>query len=331
MAGLWDIIVPEATTNLISYPSIEIEGVTTGWTAIGGSIAQETDDPPFGTYNLEVTPTAGVWDGTYYNTASLTSGTSYTLSLYFKGESAIPYRAYFATAAGVLKASVAFTGDGEWHRYTKTWVCDNTAAHRIVVDKNDNASTAKFYVDGLQVEAKAYATTYTDGDQEPASDYAWSGIAHASTSTRTATARSGGRIKNLRDDYYFYSLHPTGIGAPPITNYSTDYALLSGALHEHTKIHGRLFILNGLLKGTSLETLHTRRAALYDILRPDEVSDRPVLIQYTGGAKTVQIAAYYDGGMEFGIVDGFTEKMGIRFYAPDPDWLEIISLEEVVL
>ena len=321
MAGLWDIVVREATTNMITNPSFETG--TTGWVAIGGSIAQGTNDPPFGQYNLEITPTAGDWDGTYCDIASLTSGTSYTLSLYFKGGSGVSYRAYFATAAGVLKASVTFTGDGEWHRYTKTWVCDNTAAHRIAVDKNDDASTALFYIDGVQVEAQAYATTYCDGDQ--GIDYSWNGIKHASTATRPATSLAGGLVKNLRDDYYFYCLHPTGIGAPPVTNYYTDYALLKGALHEHTKIHGRLFILNGLIKGTSLETLHTRRAALYNVLRPDEVSDQPVLIQYTGGAKTVQIAAYYDGGMEWGMVEGFTERLGIRFYAADPEWLEVVT------
>ena len=321
MAGLWDIVVPEATTNLCLNPSFETN--TTGWAAMAGAISQETDDPPFGLYNLEVTPAVGVDDGAYFGTVSLTSGTSYTLSFYFMGETAIPYKAYFATVGGVLAgAEETFTGDGEWHRYTETWACDSSAAHRVYVTKNNNASVAKYYIDALQVEAVAYATTYVDGDQPGCS---WSGVKHASTSTRLVTSRAGGRVKNLRDDYYFYSLHPTGIGAPPVTNYYTDYALMKGALHEHTKIHGRLFILNGLIKGTSLTTLHTRRAALWSVLKPDEVEQQPVLIQYTGGAETVQIAAYYDGGMEWGMVDGFVERLGIRFYAADPEWVEVVT------
>ena len=324
MAGLWDIIVPEATTNMVTNPSLETN--TTGWAAMAGAISRETDDPPFGLYNLEVTPAVGVDDGCYFGTVSLVSGTSYTFSLYFKGESAIPYKAYFATTGAVLTGSeTTFTGDGEWHRYTGTWACDSTASHRLYVTKDDDASTDKFYVDGVQVEALAYETTYCDGDQEPSSDYSWSGIDHASTSARTAISRAGGRVKNLRDDYYFYVLNPTGIGSPPVTNYYTDYALLTGSLFEHTKIHGRLFVLNGLIIGTSLENLHTRRSALYDVVRPDETNSQPVLVQYTGGTETLEIEAYYDGGMEGGIIEGFVERLGIRFYCPQPEWHEVIT------
>ena len=324
MAGLWDIVVPEATTNLCLNPSIENWTNPTYWAASAGSISQETDDPLFGLYNLEVTPDAAVNDGAYFHYVPMVNGTSYTFSFYFKGESGIPYQAYFANAAHAKQGTeTTFTGDGEWHRYTGTWECDNTASHELHIAKNNDTSTAKYYVDGVQVEAKAYATTYCDGEQ--GTGCSWDGISHASVSRRQDWARTGGRVKNLRDDYYFYSLHPTGIGAPPVTNYYTDYALMKGALHEHTKIHGRLFILNGLIKGTSLSNLHTRRAALYDVLRPDQISDQPILIQYTGGAKTVEIAAYYDGGMEMGMVEGFVERLGIRFYAPSPDWLEIIT------
>jgi len=49
------------------------------------------------------------------------------------------------------------------------------------------------------------------------------------------------------------------------------------------------------------------------------------LIQYTGGSETIQIAAYYDGGMEGGIMEGFVERLGIRFYAPSPEWTEVIT------
>jgi len=326
MAGLWNIVVPEETTNLVTNPSVEIKDNTTGWAAMAGAIAQDTSNPPYGLHDLKCTPAVGVDDGCYFGTVSLTSGTSYTLSFYFKGVDTITYKAYFATTGAVLAgAEETFTGDGLWHRYTETWACDSTAAHRVYITKDNDASVGAYYVDALQVEAAAYVTTYVDGDQEPVSDYSWSGVKHASTSTRLVTSRAGGRIKNLRDDYYFYSLHPTGIGAPPVTNYYTDYALLAGALHEHTKIHGRLFILNGLLKGTSLSNLHTRRSALYNALRPDEDTQQPVLIQYTGGPQTLEIAAYYDGGLEWGMVTGFAERLGIRFYCPQPEWLGVVT------
>jgi len=320
MAGLWDIVVPEATTNMVTNPSFETG--TTGWLGLnGGTLARSTDDPLFGQHNLKVTPSANVYGGTY-SWFSATNTVTYTCSIYFKGAVGIPYKLYLGNGSTHNSTDTTFTGDGAWHRYKVTYTAEATETLLIVIIKNNSANTAVFYLDGGQVEAKAYATTYCDGDQFGCS---WDGVHHASISTRKVSPRAGGPISNLQDDYHFYCLHPTGIGAPPVTNYYTDYALLVGALHEHTKIHGRLFILNGLIKGTSLESLHTRRAALYNVLRPDQVSDQPVLIQYTGGAKTVQIAAYYDGGMEMGMVEGFVERLGIRFYAPDPEWLEITT------
>lgn len=323
--GLWDIIVPEATTNLCTNPSLETN--TTGWAAMAGAIAQDTSDPPFGTLDLKCTPAVGVDDGCYFGTVTLTSGTSYTFSFYFKGVDTITYQAYFATTVPATKGTpVTFTGDGEWHQYTGTWACDGTASHRVYITKNNNASVGAYHIDGLQVEAKAYATTYCDGtlNVPPMTDYAWTGIAHASTSTRSVTVRTGGRVKNLTDDYYFIVLNDTGTGLPPMTNYRTRYALLPGALHEHTKIHERTFVLNGLLQGTSLVNFHARKAALENIVPPDK-DEQPLLLRYSGGSRVLEIAAYYEGGLEGGISVNFTEKMGLRFYAPAPDWLEVVT------
>ncbi len=321
--GLWEIIVPEETTNLVTNPSVEED--TTGWAAMAGAISRETNDPPFGLYNLEVTPAAGVDDGCYFGTVALVSGTPYTFSFKFRGEDGITYKAYFATTGGVLAGDeVTFTGDDEWHEYAGTWACDSTAAHRVYITKDNDSGTDVFYVDALQVEAKAYATTYTDGDQLPLPDYFWAGIAHASASTRIVTSRAGGRVRDLTDDYFFRVMNDTGTGLPPMTNYRTGYALIPGALHEHTKIHERPFVLNGILLGTSLANLHARKAALESIVYPDE-DKQPLLLRYSGGSQVLEIAAYYEGGLEGGVSVNFTEKMGLRFYAPLPDWLEVIT------
>ena len=328
MPGLWNIVVPEATTNLISYPSLELEtGAATGWVTLGGGVlTQSTDDQVFGLYSLKDVPTAGTTDGSYPTAFSATNTVTYTASLYFKGAVGIPYKLNISNAGSTnISTKTEITGDGEWHRYENTYTAEATESLYVTIRKDNSADTDPFYVDGVQVEAKAYATTYCDGDQKPSTDYSWSGVHHASTSSRIATSRAGGRIKNLRDDYYFYVGQTTGTGAPPVTNYYTDYALLPGALYEHAKIRGRLFILNGLLKGTSLSNLHARRAALYNVLRPDETASQPVLIQYTGAAETMEIEAYYDGGMEGGILEGFNERIGVRFYCPQPNWREVVT------
>src|SRR5687768_1054745 len=77
--GLFSVVIPEATTNLVTNPSVET--ATTGWTAVGGSIARSTTQQRRGVYSLAVTPTSGTTDGVYFGTVSLTSGTTYTASV----------------------------------------------------------------------------------------------------------------------------------------------------------------------------------------------------------------------------------------------------------
>ena len=53
---------------------------------------------------------------------------------------------------------------------------------------NAGTSGKFFYIDGAQCEAKAYPTPYCDGSL--GTGHAWTGTAHASTSTRTAETLS---------------------------------------------------------------------------------------------------------------------------------------------
>jgi len=323
----WSIIVAKATTNLITNPSFE--NATTGWAAMAGAIARSTDDPPFGLYNLKCTPAVATMDGCYFATVALTSGTTYTASIYVKGVNAIPYKLYFADTGAALKGTATtFTGDGAWHRHEVTWVCDSTASYRIYVTKNNSASVAPFYVDALQVEAQSAATSYCDGSIAPppgfvSSGCSWNGVAHASASTRAATSRAGGQLYDLEDTYKLKPLQIIGAGAPPTENYSTPYALLDGSLFEHSRIAERIFAINGLLTGTSTANFMASRGALYDALKCNN-ADEPVLLRYTGAARTLEISAYYAGGLEGGMMYALIEQIQLRFLATSPNWREVI-------
>jgi hypothetical protein len=83
MAGYWSIIIPETTTNLVTNPSIEDD--TTGYTAVGGSAVRDSSVRRREVSSLRITPTAGVNDGVYYGTVSLTSGQSYAFSVDING------------------------------------------------------------------------------------------------------------------------------------------------------------------------------------------------------------------------------------------------------
>src|SRR4029453_15970344 len=113
------IIIPEATTNLVTNPSIET--ATTGYTAVGGSIAQSNTKQYHGVYSLGVTPGAGTTDGAFYGTVSLTSGTTYTLSCKFWGQAGLKYKISFATTGGVDLSTRPFTATGRWQWVSVTY------------------------------------------------------------------------------------------------------------------------------------------------------------------------------------------------------------------
>jgi len=325
--GLWSVIVAEATTNLVTNPSFELG--TTGWTAGAGTLARSTDDPVSGLYNGKYTPSAAVNDGVYVQACSATAGVTYTFSFYFKGESGVTYRAAL-TNAGFTNVSTytEFTGDGEWHRYAVTYTAPATETLLAYITKNDDADTEPFYLDAAQCEAKAYATTYCDGSIDApvgfdSSGCVWNGLAHGSTSTRSATSRAGGRERDLTDVYGLHVTQNPGVGASPVENFRTAYALINGSQREHSRVAERVFTIVGVLKGSSLTDFHAKRDALVQALMPNE-DDEPVLLRYTGTGVTEEISADYEGGLEGGNLNGHSEQVAVRFAAAQPNFRQVI-------
>jgi hypothetical protein len=314
--GLIYAIESEAGANLVYNPSTE--ATITGWSAMAGSIAQSAIYARYGIYSVAYTPAAGVNDGTYYLTDNnLASGTTYTVSVYVLGVNGVPYKFYFADTGGTLKGTAyTWVGNGDWKRVKVTWAADANAKFRLYVTKNNDASTAVFYVDGLQLEAADHATTYMDGDQPGC---AWTGAKNNSTTTRSVNTRLGGRIRDLAD-YSFYMQNHTGFGAPPVSNQITPYARIKGGLYSFSKKNPRVITINGVLIGTSLADYWTKRALLWNMINP---TYGPVLLRYTGGVYVQQAVALYDSGFEGGKLDGFSETMSIRFMCPDPDLFQV--------
>ncbi|HUW35571.1 MAG TPA: LamG-like jellyroll fold domain-containing protein, partial [Planctomycetota bacterium] len=184
--GTRALMVEEATTNYCTNPSLETN--TTDWAANAVAIARTTDEAVFGSYSLEVTPTANVWAYAYYG-FTLVNGETYIASAYVKGEPGVAYNIGiydWVEAAWVGGDVTQFTGTGQWQRVeSPSGVAAGNNAARLRVGKHNDASEAVYYVDGAQIEQRSYATTYCDGAQ--GSGYSWAGAAHGSTSSRTAT------------------------------------------------------------------------------------------------------------------------------------------------
>lgn len=118
-----------------------------------------------------------------------------------------------------------------------------------------------------------------------------------------------------------------GIGMPPITNYTTAYGAAPGSVWQGVRASQRVITLQCVAVGDDLESLHYARKQLAELLKPGrDALETPVELRYSGAGSThLAIDCYYDGGLELGSVEGFTEEFAVRFVAPDPLWREEVS------
>ena len=304
MAKEYKILSPEAAVNMIVNPSFE--SGTTGWTAVGGSIAQSAAYQRRGVYSLAVTPSAGTSDGVSSPVMAFTSGTSYTFSADIRGVISIPYTVHFASTAAVVKGTPTdFTATGRWDRPSVTWACDAGGNYMIYIRKDADASTSLFYVDGALNWAGDHDTSYFDGDSVGFLEdgHYWTGTPHASTSTRLAAERSGGQEIDLATIGLTVS-NPVGIGMPGIAHHVQGQALLPGAEYVGYKVMPRVIDLSSAITGsTSTEdaTLEKRKDVI-DLIKPDRVRGaQPFILRYylPNGRGPVEYRLVYDSGGEY--------------------------------
>lgn len=324
--GWFGVILPEATINLIANPSVEL--ATTGYGSISGAaLSRSTDYQRFGAYSLKITPSASANSGIYYDTVNLTAGQTYTQSVYVLGIGGRWYNLYFAsylTGAQVGPAT-RFKATGAWQRVKVTYLETDSGPRRLALtaELGPVGAAGSFYVDGWQVENKAYATTYCDGDQTGYTpglqDYFWTGTPHASTSYRIAASRAGGRIVNLLD-YGFGVTTVTGLGDAPPDNVATPYGLLDGAYYQRTVVPPRQFSLVGTAAARDVAQLQRIRAALVAAFRHDSTRpDQPLVLVYQREScgldegQPLYIPCVYSGGLEGNLDNLYQERLAIAF------------------
>jgi hypothetical protein len=189
------VFLEEATTNLVTNPSFETNATGTLGTNI--TATQSNEDAYFGSFSLKATASTGSIPGavnTFLNLPSFTtavSGTTYTYTAWYKLTSAGGGTwTVFPTGSCAIDQYPNLVADGVWRRVSITGApgCNGTQYLRVYLSAGTLTSNATMYFDGVQIEQKSYATTYTDGSL--GSGYAWTGTAHASTSTRTQSVIS---------------------------------------------------------------------------------------------------------------------------------------------
>jgi hypothetical protein len=328
--GFWSIIVPETTTNLVTNPSLETN--ITGWTNVAGCVlSQATTGTAFGAYSLQSVFGGAANDRFYYEvTGETAANTEYTLSVWITGASG-------GEVVGIL-LSDDVTGYQHYGNITcpttptqytptqYTWTATYGAASTVrwVGGRIPGATAATVRFDGWQLEQKAYATTYCDGTQTGCE---WNGTEHASTSTRSALSRAGGRVYDLTDQYNFYVTNVIDSGIAPLTQHLDEYAIIDGGEISSYKVHPRVLTLMGHMQSqTSYSALHDDIQDLIDIIKPDAVpNNQPILLRYTEATVTKEIAVRYEGGLGENWQARWCAQQNIplRFIAADPYWYEV--------
>ena len=184
--------------NLIANPSFEVDAAGWGLNGAGTqSLTRITSDAYSGSACASVTTDGSVggqgliWNGTR---PAATAGVAYTISGWSKGVSGSSLlrigMEFYDVGGGFLAGfNTPYTMSSAWTRATFTATAPaNTASVRPYY-RVHNAVAATYRVDALQLEARAYASTYCDGSL--GDGHAWSGTAHASASTRDASRLRG--------------------------------------------------------------------------------------------------------------------------------------------
>lgn len=171
----------ESTANLVTNPSLETN--VNGYSAVyDAAIGRLTELHKFGNYTLYITPTSSLNDGALYALGELTDGLDYALSWYVYGTAGVPYVLYITNGGGTHMSSlIQFEGANAFERQSLVYTPEATEELYAVLRKDEDASEAWFFADGLQLEQKDHVTAYCDGDQ---AFCRWMGTQHASISTR---------------------------------------------------------------------------------------------------------------------------------------------------
>lgn len=323
MANLSDwleLVVPEETTNQISNPSFETD--TSAWSGSGGALTRVAGGVR-GAY-------CGQFLGTVVSAAIAADlpstggagGTSWTVSGWVKASSTLVSLDLYAVPNGgggaVLISRASHPGDGAWHELIATGTASSSTYQTVQLRVSDSRSSGwtAVLLDAIQLERKAYRTTYCDGDE---AGCRWLGTRHLSRSYRPASTRAGGRPQSFRA-LGFTVQSMAGAGMPPVKNLTTDYEYRAGASYQRTAVQARLLTLMVTVDGQrDVAAFHAARDRLLRILAPSR-SGVASLLRYTKHGVATRLHVRYDGGLEMTDVRWPLEQFPVRLLAEDPLW-----------
>ena len=324
----WKIVVPEATTNLVTNPSFEtgaLLATPSGWTTDGTNTLDNDDArSKFGVRSCLCTVN-NAFNIAEFNITLTAAAHAFSMWVYLSTNwngGLIRLQTQDFTSVTIDTATTTTTTTGEWVKLEILFTPDAGDLTGDILVETATLPTAgrTIYIDAAQCELKAYTTTYIDGDQ---AEGEWTGAEHASTSTREALSRAGGRVRDLEDTYSLAVERMVGTGAAAMENVLTNRVFTPGANFEGRIVLPRVFSLVSTVRGSSLANYHALRQAFFNDISPDAINDEPIIFRYTGAAVDKEIRARYSGGMTMTGPSGFAENVALQFVADDPFFTQI--------
>lgn len=182
------VFIEESTTNKITNPSFDHSTYSTNWNDATNVTETENTTNPYYKFGSKSAKLVASADDSFVISINAGNTNTHTLSAYV-------YDGTSGNVGGTVSSSIAalvFNGTaqtttytdmgGGWWRLTYSGAAGSGSQNYGVQVKSGKT----IYVDGVQLEEKAYATTYTDGTL--GTGYSWTSTAHESTSSRTAAA-----------------------------------------------------------------------------------------------------------------------------------------------
>jgi hypothetical protein len=319
--SFWGILVPEAGTNLILNPSAELDGYT--GTHGSSSLSRSTLYARSGLYHwlVDVSATNA---GMTWTVSALANAIHYFSVYVYWGNSGTIYSTLQVSPNNVDWVSATLLNRGlHWARVgfqLPAASCSGSTTLRI-----RSTGSTDYRLDCALLQQLEYPTTYFDGDSSVFCR--WTGLRHLSSSTRSASDRMAGRERDLYDDYGIGVRREfQGAGMPPLSNVRQALGAQEGSSYQGTAVQSRTMVLTLDIEGSSWEGLHSKRADLIDLIRPNAtMGNQPFVLVYKGAEdapRKLYAAFRYEGGMELNGPPGWTETPGFRVAAEDPFWYE---------
>lgn len=318
--GLWKFLYPKEAINYVLNPSAETSGNVAALS--GATVSQSTTYAFRGRYSHKVI-SAGDADGIQFTLKALPNAACY-IDCWTYGT--LPATWKWRTGDGTYTAPTLLGTEGSWSHYGLACSAAESTTHTTLDMYQEGVDTPTYYIDCVKVEQDTTWTTYFDGDEPGCS---WQGTKHGSASFRPGNVRSGGYVKDLVTDYDVAVQVRSGHGGPTKESMLDPLALVDGSVYQGTRASGRMVTLEVTIKGTSLANYYSKRKAFMSAISRHLVTpQQPVTWRYTGPSKTVQFAAFVEGGDEGNFAPGASlgdwETIPLRLLAvEDPYWEEL--------